>query len=327
MKTANHRWLKAAACGAALLCGGMAGAQTGEFPVKPVRLIVPFPPGGTVDPLARLIGSKLNAALKQQFIVDNRAGGSGAIGTAIATHANADGYTYVFVFDTHAVNPAIIPNLPFDTLKDLVPVMLVGRAPYALVTHPAKPYKTLTDMVSAAKAKPGTVTYGTIGAGSLGHLVMTLAGQAGGFKIVHVSYKGGAPMTLAVMGEHVDTGIGSAALMTPLVNSGRVRALATTGERRAATLPNVPTMIEEGYKGVVAHAWWGIFAPARTPPAILKKFHGEVVKVLEQPDVRKYLGEQIGMELVVSSPEALQQWTASEISRWGKVVRDNNIKP
>jgi tripartite-type tricarboxylate transporter receptor subunit TctC len=312
---------------AALLPLSAVAATNAEFPSKPVRFIVPFPPGGTVDPLARLIGARLSNALGQQFIVDNRTGGSGTIGTGIAAKANPDGYTYVFVFDTHAVNPALIPNLPFDTLKDLAPVMLVGRAPYGIITPPAKPYKTMGDVVRAAKAKPDTLTYGTVGAGSLGHLALTLAGQSGGFKLVHVPYKGGGPMTVAVIGGQIDLGIGSTALVTPFANDGRMRVLATTGDARAATLPNVPTLIEEGYKDVTAYAWWGIFAPARTPPAIISKLHGEMVKVLNLPDVRRHLGEQLGMELMVSTPAELQKWTAAELERWSKVIRDNNIKP
>ncbi len=312
---------------AALLPLSAVAATNAEFPSKPVRFIVPFPPGGTVDPLARLIGARLSNALGQQFIVDNRTGGSGTIGTGIAAKANPDGYTYVFVFDTHAVNPALIPNLPFDTLKDLAPVMLVGRAPYGIITPPAKPYKTMGDVVRAAKAKPDTLTYGTVGAGSLGHLALTLAGQSGGFKLVHVPYKGGGPMTVAVIGGQIDLGIGSTALVTPFANDGRMRVLATTGDARSVTLPNVPTLIEEGYKDVTAYAWWGIFAPARTPPAIINKLHGEMVKVLNLPDVRRHLGEQLGMELMVSTPAELQKWTAAELERWSKVIRDNNIKP
>lgn len=312
---------------AALLPLSAVAATNAEFPSKPVRFIVPFPPGGTVDPLARLIGARLSNALGQQFIVDNRTGGSGTIGTGIAAKANPDGYTYVFVFDTHAVNPALIPNLPFDTLKDLAPVMLVGRAPYGIITPPAKPYKTMGDVVRAAKAKPDTLTYGTVGAGSLGHLALTLAGQSGGFKLVHVPYKGGGPMTVAVIGGQIDLGIGSTALVTPFANDGRMRVLATTGDARSVTLPNVPTLIEEGYKDVTAYAWWGIFAPARTPPAIISKLHGEMVKVLNLPDVRRHLGEQLGMELMVSTPAELQKWTAAELTRWSKVIRDNNIKP
>ncbi len=313
---------------AAAACGGAAlSAYAQSFPSKPVRFIVPFPPGGSVDPLARLIGAKLTAALGQQFIIDNRTGGSGTIGTAIAAKANPDGYTYLFVFDTHAVNPLLIPNLPFDTLKDLAPVMLVGHAPYAIVTHPAKPYKTMTDVVKAAKAKPDTLTYGTVGAGSLGHLALVMAQQAGGFKIVHVPYKGGGPMTAAILGGQIEIGIGSTALVAPIVRDKRVRALATTGDKRASALPEVPTLIEEGYKGVSAYAWWGIFAPARSPKPIIDKFHAETVKVLNQPDVRKHLVEQLGMELVISSPADLQKWTVDEFNRWARVIRENNIKP
>ncbi len=314
-------WLMAAAC-----IGPALSAYAQSFPTKPLRFIVPFPPGGSVDPLARLIGAKLTAALGQQVIIDNRTGGSGSIGTGIAAKANPDGYTYVFVFDTHPVNPLLIPKLPFDTLKDLAPVMLVGHAPYAIVTHPAKPYKTMTDVVNAAKAKPDTLTYGTVGAGSLGHLALTLAQQAGGFRIVHVPYKGGGPMTAAIMGGQIDLGIGSTALVAPMVRDKRVRALATTGNQRASALPDVPTLIEEGYKGVAAHAWWGIFAPARSPQPILDKFHAETTKALNQPDVRKHLVEQLGMELVISSPADLQQWTVNEHTRWGQVIRDHNIK-
>ena len=302
-----------------------AAAQGVNWPTKPVRFIVPFPPGGTVDPLARLVGARLSAALGQQFIVDNRPGGSGSIGTAIAAKANPDGYTYVFVFDTHAVNPSLIP-LPFDTVKDLAPVMLVGTAPMAYVTHPAKPYKNFGDVVKAARAKPDSVTYGTVGSGSLGHLTTTLLEQAGGFKLVHVPFKGGGPMTTNVLGGQIEIGIGTVALLAPYVSSGRLRALAVTGDRRSQAMPEVPTLAEQGFSGFSALAWWGIFAPAGTPRPILDKFHAELVKVFNQPDLRKQLTEQLGMDLAVSSPQALQKWTVDEIARWGKVVRDHNIR-
>ncbi|MGE0559176.1 MAG: Bug family tripartite tricarboxylate transporter substrate binding protein [Burkholderiales bacterium] len=323
-----QQWSRAIAMaiGTAMI-GGLPVALAQEFPSKPIRFIVPFPPGGTVDPLARLIGAKITAATGQQVIVDNRTGGSGVIGTAIAAKANPDGYTYVFAFDTHAVNPALVPNLPFDTLKDLAPVMLVGRAPYAIVTSPKRPYQSMADLVRAAKAKPDTLTYGTVGAGSLGHLALTLAQQAGGFKIVHVPYKGGGPMTAAVIGAQIDIGIGSSALVTPMVEDKRVRALAITGDARVKTLPGVPTLQEQGYKGVSAYAWWGIFTPAGIPRNRLGKMHGEIVKAINQPDVRTHLADRIGMELVISSPAELGTWTRNEVTRWAKVIRDNNIKP
>ncbi len=303
-----------------------ATAQSVNWPAKPVRFIVPFPPGGTVDPLARLLGARLNAALGQQFIVDNRTGGSGSIGAAIAAKANPDGYTYLFVFDTHAVNPSLIPNLPFDTVKDLAPVMLVGTAPMAYVTHPAKPYKSFGDVVKAAKTKPDTVTYGTVGSGSLGHLTTTLLQHSGGFKLVHVPYKGGGPMSTNVLGGQIEIGIGTVALLAPYVSSGRLRAVAVTGDKRSQAMPEVPALAEQGFPGFSALAWWGIFTPAGIPKPILDKFHAELVKVFNQPDLRKQLTEQLGMDLAVSSPEALRKWTVGEIARWGKVVRENNIR-
>lgn len=310
----------------AVLAPWSAPAQKTDWPTRPVRFIVPFPPGGTVDPLARLVGARLSATLGQQFIVDNRTGASGSLGTALAAKANPDGYTFVFVFDTHAVNPVLIPNLPFDTVKDLAPVMLVGTAPYGIVTNVAKPYKRFGDVIKAAKAKPDTVTYGSVGSGSLGHLLMTLVQQTGGFKLVHVPYKGGGPMTVEILGGQVELGVGSVALLTPQVKGGKMRAVATTGEKRATTLPDVPTVAEQGFPGFSAIAWWGILATAGSPKPVLGKFHAELVKVFNSPELRRQLTEQMGMDLAVSSPEALQKFLVSEIERWGKVVRENNIR-
>jgi tripartite-type tricarboxylate transporter receptor subunit TctC len=302
-----------------------AQAQTAAWPSKPVRFIVPFPPGGTVDPLARLVGARLTAALGQQFLVDNRPGGSGSIGAALAVKAPPDGYTFLFVFDTHAVNPSLI-KLPFDTLKDLAPVMLVGTAPMAIVTNPSKPYKSFGDAIKAAKAKPESVTYGSVGSGSLGHLTMTLLEQAGGFKMLHVPFKGGGPMTVDVLAGHVELGIGTVALLATQVGGGKMRALAVTGDKRSRAMPDVPALAEQGFPGFSALAWWGIFAPSATPKPIIERFHAESTKVLNLPDVRKQLTEQFGMDLAISSPEALHKFLAGEIERWSKVVREHNIR-
>ena len=309
----------------ALACAA-APAQDVKWPTKPVRFIVPFPPGGSVDPLARLMGARLSSALGQQFIVDNRSGGSGSIGTGLAAKAPPDGYTFVFVFDTHAVNPSLIPNLPYDTQKDLAPVMLIGTAPMAVVTHPARPYQNFGDLIKAAKAKPAALSYGTIGAGSLGHLTMTLLEQAGGFKLVHVPYKGGGPLTVDAIGGQIDCGIASVAVLTQHVRAGKLRAIAVTGDKRTHTMPDVPALSEQGFSGFSALAWWGVLGPAGMPQPIVGKFHAEMARILNQPDMRTQLGDQLGMDLVVSSPEALQKWVATEMARWGKVVRDNNIR-
>jgi len=322
MKRMNLRRLLVACAALVVL---PAAAQ--DWPTKPVKFIVPFPPGGSVDPLARLVGAKLTDSLKQQFIVENKPGASGSIGAAQVAKSPADGYTFLFVFDTHAVNPALIPNLPFDTTKDLAPVMLVGTAPMAIATQAGKPYKNFGDVIAAAKAKPDAVTFGSIGNGSLGHLTMILVQQAAGIKLVHVPYKGGGPMTTDAIGGQVDLAIGSVAVLTPHVKGGKLRAIAVTGQRRSHALPDVVTLSEQGFPGFLALAWWGIFAPAGTPKPIMDKFHAELVKALNLPDVRKTLTDTLGMDLVVSTPDALQKFLLAEMSRWGKVVKDNNIRP
>jgi len=298
-----------------------------SWPTKAVTFVSPFPPGGSVDPIARLIAAKLTDALGQQFIVENRVGASGSIGTGYVAKSAPDGYTFVFVFDTHAVNPSLLPKMTFDTLKDLAPVMLIGTAPMALATAPGKPYKTFADFVAAAKAKPDTVSYGSIGSGSLGHLTMMLVQEAGNFKVIHIPYKGGGPMVTDVLGGQIDSGIGSVAVMSAHIKSGKMRPLAVTGETRSAAMPDVPTLAEQGYKGFSALAWWGIFAPAGTPQPIIDKLNAEVAKVLRSPDTNKQLTETMGMDIRASSPADLQKWTESELQRWAKVIKENNIKP
>jgi tripartite-type tricarboxylate transporter receptor subunit TctC len=318
---------RAAAIAALALCAAVPQAAFAQsWPAKPVHFIVPFPPGGSVDPLARMLGARLQDSLGQQFIVENKPGASGSIGTAFVAKSAPDGYTYVFVFDTHAVNPALIPGLPYDTLKDLAPVMLVGTAPMAIVTSPEKPYKSFGDLVQAAKAKPEALAIGSVGNGSLGHLAMIVVQQMGGFKVTHVPYKGGGPMMTDVMGKQIDLGIASVAALSANVKGGKLRALAVTGEKRSQVMPDVPTLAEQGLPGFSAYAWWGILAPAGTPKPIVDKFHGELAKALGQPDLRKQLTETLGMDLAVSSPEALQKFVAGEMGRWGKVVRNNNVR-
>jgi len=317
-----HRMLM----GALLVLAPLAAAAQ-DWPAKPVKFVVPFPPGGSVDPLARLVGAKLGESLKQQFFVENRTGGvGGTVGTAFAAKSPADGYTFLFVFDSHAVNAALVANLPYDTVRDFDPVMLVGTAPYAIATQAAKPWRSFADVVSAAKAKPESISIGSIGNGTLGHLLLVMAQQSGGFKVTHVPYRGGGPMSQDVLGGQIEMGVGSVALLAPQVKGGKMRAIAVAGDKRSSALPDVPTLIEQGFPGLTAHAWWGIFAPAGTPKPVLDKFHAELMKGFNHPDVRKTLTETLGMDLVVSSPDQLQAWLAGEMQRWGKLVRDNGIR-
>ena len=317
-----HRMLM----GALLVLAPLAAAAQ-DWPAKPVKFVVPFPPGGSVDPLARLVGAKLSESLKQQFFVENRTGGvGGTVGTAFAAKSPADGYTFLFVFDSHAVNAALVANLPYDTVRDFDPVMLVGTAPYAIATQAAKPWRSFADVVSAAKAKPESISIGSIGNGTLGHLLLVMAQQSGGFKVTHVPYRGGGPMSQDVLGGQIEMGVGSVALLAPQVKGGKMRAIAVAGDKRSSALPDVPTLIEQGFPGLTALAWWGIFAPAGTPKPVLEKFHAELVKAFNLPDVRKTLTETLGMDLAVSSPDQLRQWQADEMQRWGKVVKDNGIR-
>jgi tripartite-type tricarboxylate transporter receptor subunit TctC len=309
---------------AILACVAM-NAHAQEWPGKPIRFIVPFPPGGSVDQVARILGNALAPALGQPIVVDSRGGAAGSIGTGIAAKAPPDGYTFVVVFDTHAVNPSLIPNLAFDTAKDLAPVMLIATSPMALVTHQATPYKSMADVVAAAKAKPATIGFGSIGSGSLGHLAMTLLQSQGGFQLTHVPYKGGGPLMQDAIAGHVPLAIGTTFLVSPHIESKLVRPLAVTSAKRHPQMPGVPTMAEDGFPGFEAYAWWGILAPANTPKPIIERMHAELVKALNQSAVRDKLTQQ-GMDIVAGTPEGFGQFVAAEIERWGRIVRDNKIK-
>jgi tripartite-type tricarboxylate transporter receptor subunit TctC len=223
------------------------------------------------------------------------------------------------------VHQALNPKLPFDPAKDFAPVMLVGTAPMAITTAPGKPFKSFADVVAAAKANPDTVTIGNVGNGSIAHLTTILLNQAAGIRLVAVPYKGGGPLSIDVMGGQVELAVASTAAQAQHVRNGKLRALVLTGDQRSHTMPDVPTLTEQGIK-LSAHAWWGILAPAGTPRPIIDKFVSELNKALNLPDVRKILTETLGMDVVAASPEETQKWIAAEMARWGKVVRENNIR-
>jgi tripartite-type tricarboxylate transporter receptor subunit TctC len=307
-----------------LLCLALPAAAQ-DWPTKPVKFVSPYPPGGSVDPLARMFAAKVGESLKAQFIVENRTGASGIIGTEYVAKSPADGYTFVFIFDTHAVHQALNPQLPFDPVKDFAPVMIVGTAPMAITTGAGKPYKDFKDVLAAVKAKPGGVTLGNVGNGSLAHLTTIVINQTAGVRFEPVPYKGGGPLSADLIGGHVELAMASTAAQAQHVRSGKMRALVLTGEKRSHTMPDVPTLTELGIP-VVAHAWWGILAPAGTPKPIIDKLHAELVKAIKLPEVNKMLSETQGMDIVALSPEDTQKWIVSNMERWGKVVKENNIK-
>jgi tripartite-type tricarboxylate transporter receptor subunit TctC len=290
-----------------------------------VKFVSPYPPGGSVDPLARLFAAKLSDSLKQQFIVENRTGASGIIGTDYVAKSAPDGYTFVFIFDTHSVHQALNPKLSFDPIKDFAPVMLVGTAPMAITTGVMKPYKSFADVLAAAKAKPDTITVGNVGNGSLAHLATIVLNQAAGVKLVPVPYKGGGPLSLDTMGGQVELAMASTAAQAQHVKGGKMRALALTGDKRSSTMPDVPTLAELGIPWQGAYAFWGILAPAGTPKPIIDKLVAELNKAIKQPDVHKTLTETLGMDVLALSPEATGKYLADAIARWGRVVKENGI--
>ena len=301
------------------------GVAAQQWPSKPVKLIAVFPAGDSVDQVSRVIAQQLSVQTGQPFIVDNRGGASGSIGTALLAKADPDGYTLGVVFDTHAVNPSLIPNLPFDTTRDLTPIMLVGTGAMALVAHVGEPYKSFRDVVAAAKAKPGSVSYGTIGAGSLGHLTMTQLGNQLGVEFNHVPYRGGGPLMNDAIGDQVPLAIGSVFLVNPYVTSGRLRAIAVTSAKPDPKLPGAEPIAAQGVPGFEVYTWWGVFGPAHMPPALVKRVYDEFAKAVKTPEVADKLSAQ-GMEVLAAPPEQLDAFVRKEIPRWAKVIKDNKIK-
>jgi tripartite-type tricarboxylate transporter receptor subunit TctC len=310
---------------AAVTLGSPACALAQEWPSKPVKLIAVFPAGGSVDQVARIFAQQLTLQTGQSFIVENRGGASGSIGTAALAKADPDGYTLGIVFDTHAVNPSLIPDLSFDTLRDLTPIMLIGTGGMALVTHASQPYRSFRDVVAAAKATPGSVSYGTIGAGSLGHLAMTQLGNQLGVQFNHIPYRGGGPLMNDAIGNQIPLAIGSVFLVSPHVASGKLRAIAVTSAKPDPKLPGADPIASQGVAGFEAYTWWGVYAPGKMSAALAARIHEEFAKALKAPAVTDKLSAQ-GIDVAGAPPAALDAFVRKEIARWAKVVKDNGIK-
>lgn len=313
----------------AVLAGAMAApfaARAQTWPSGVIRIVVPYPPAGSTDAMMRLIQPALQERLGATIIIDNRAGASGSVGTAAAAKAAPDGNTWLVVFDNHAANPFVLPNLPYDTERDLDPVLFIGTAPYLISTGAMKPFKTLADIIAAAKAKPDSVSYASVGSGSIGHLAMTLLSKQAGVQLIHVPYRGGGPAMNDTVGGHVDLLIGSTALSIPQVQGGKIRAIVQTGKARAASLGAVPTVIESGFPGFEAYAWWGVFAPAGTPKAMVERFGSELAACLREERVARQLTESQQVSLSLGGPDVMRKFLGEQMRVWGSVARDNNIK-
>ena len=316
--TLLHRALAATALALSTFA---AGAQT--WPDKPVKLIAVFPPGGSVDQVARVLAQQLTKQLGQSVVVENIGGASGSIGTAAIAKAAPDGTTFGVVFDTHGTNPSLIPNISFDTMKGLEHVTLVGTSPMALVASSKSKYTKFADVIADARSIKG-IAIGSIGTGSLGHLAMIQAGKQDGWSWTHIPYRGGGPLMNDVVAGHTPIGIGTVFLVLPHVKAGTVRPMAVTGAKRHPSLPDTPTLAETGIKNFEALAYWGVIAPAKTPPAIVDRMNAEVQKALKDPAVAERLVAQ-GMTITGQGPAEFKAFMQKEIERWSKIVKENGI--
>jgi tripartite-type tricarboxylate transporter receptor subunit TctC len=297
-----------------------------DYPNKPVKVIVPFAPGGGADVVARLVFTKLSARLGHPFVIDNRGGAGGIVGTDAVAKARPDGYTLLLgQTGPNAINPALFAKIPYDPIADFAPVVQLTSYPYVIVVHPSVPVKNLRELIAMSKEKPGILNYGTAGTGSSAQLAAELFQRVTGIKLTHVPYKGAGPALADTVANVVAMTFGDMASATPLVLSGRLRAIALTGTRRSPLLPDVPTVAESGYPGFEAAAWHGVYAPANTPPEIVAKLNRELAHILAEPEVRERLRKD-GIDTVGASPAAFAEYTRAEIRKWGTTVKDANIK-
>ena len=302
---------------------GSAFAQS--FPTKPIRLVIPFAPGGVVDTTARQIGPKLSEALGQPVLIENKSGAGGTLAADFVAKSEPDGHTLLVAFDSHAVNPHIYKSeLRYDTFKDLAPVSFIGNIPLLLATSPAFPANTIPAFINIARSKPGTISYASVGAGSSGHLAAEQLKLLAKIDMLHIPYKGGAPALSALMGEQVQLIVFAAGAGVPLVRSGKIKALAVSGKRRSSALLGVPTMAEVGYPQLDSGAWMGLLAPAGTPVAVIARLNAELGKVLNDPELVRKLADQ-AVDLSGSTPEEFGALVRAEHDKWGKVIKEANL--
>jgi tripartite-type tricarboxylate transporter receptor subunit TctC len=299
------------------------GAQ--PYPNRPLRIIVPFPPGGGVDLNNRILTSRLHEFLGQQIVIDNRSGAGGNVGAALAAKATPDGYTrFGCGVASHGVSPAIYRKLPFDPERDLVGVAMIGSTPNVLVVHPAVPAKSVAEYVAWAKAGSGKINYASPGVGTSPHMTMELFKMQSGVNMNHVAYKGGAPALQEIMGGHVPSMFGNLGEQIGAIRSGKTRALAVSSLKRNPALPDVPTVAESGFPGFEVTSWYASCAPAGVPAAILDQLNAAIAKVLELPDIRERY-QQIATDVHVMSRAELAAWIRSEIDKWRKVAKSANV--
>jgi tripartite-type tricarboxylate transporter receptor subunit TctC len=313
------------ALGAVLSFTAPLAAQAQGYPERPIKFVVPYPPGGGTDVVARIVQPRLQAVLGQSIVIDNKGGAGGSLGTDIVSKAAPDGYTVLFTLSSHTINPAIFPKLPYDTLKDFEPVGLVASLPQLLAANPGVPVRTVADLVAQAKAAPDKFSFASVGNGSPGHLAGELMVIRTGAQMVHIPYRGGGPAVTDVMGGQVPLIWVSIPAAAQQVKAGKLRALAVSTLKRSPAFPDVPTMHEAGVADFEVDSWYAMLVPAKTPRAIIDRLNKALNTVLAEPAIRSQLLEQ-GADAVGGTPEALGKVIAAELPKWAKLAKDANIK-
>jgi tripartite-type tricarboxylate transporter receptor subunit TctC len=296
-----------------------------SYPSKPIRIVVPYPPGGFNDTLGRTLAAKFSEAWGQPAVVENKPGANTVIGVDYVAKSAPDGYTLLVVAFPFAVTPSLLKNMPYDTVKDFAPVILAAQSPNLLVVHPSLPVKTVGELIAAAKAKPGTLSYASTGNGSSNHISMELFKSLAGVQILHIPYKGSGPAVSDLLGGQVQLMFDNTPNVLPHVKAGKLRALGSSGPTRSPMTPDVPTVAEAGVAGYDVMVWFGLVAPAGTPREVVDKLNAEVRKILAMPDVRERFLAQ-GVEPLGSTPEQFGEHIKEQMAKWGKVVRDAGVK-
>lgn len=301
-------------------------ASAQSYPTRPVRMIVPFAPGGNTDIIGRVFAPKFGEFLGQPVVVDNRAGAGSAIGTEIAAKSPPDGYVLLMVSAAHTINPAMVKKLPYDSIRDFTPMGVIADVPTAFAVHPALPAKNVKEFIAIARARPGEIFYSTAGRGTVGHLAAELLASTAKIKLTAVHYKGSGPSVIDLLAGQVQMQLMSMPAAVPHVKSGKLRMIGQTGQKRSGAAPDVPTMVEQGLKGFVVSSGFALFGPANTPRSIVERVNRALVKALNDPTVKKNLADQ-GADVVASTPEQHDAFNKAEIAKWIKVVREAGIQP
>jgi tripartite-type tricarboxylate transporter receptor subunit TctC len=295
------------------------------FPDRPLRMIVPFPPGGSVDVVARIAGQKMTEIAGQSIVVDNRGGASGNIGSELAARAPADGYTIMMTTIPLVVNPSLFSKVPYDVVRDFAPISLIAAAPFVLAVHPSLPAKSVKELVALARARPGQLNYASAGSGTNLHIAAELFKNLSGTNIVHVPYKGGGPALSALLGGEAQLSFLGVVAVVPHVKSGKMRALALTATKRSAVLPDLPTIAESGVAGYEFASWYGVLAPTGTPAPRITKLHDILVRSLRSPDLAGRMATE-GADIIAGSPQQFAAYLKTELTKWARVVKDSGLR-